>query len=117
MKDIIPGLGKKTARERLDELFSRETLGAVLFGAAVSKIVEKVNVIVASLFILYSTDIDIGVSVWVLAGVLLLWWSIELVLFIYLYIRWERAMEAISDAADSVSESASKAKDKVNDDG
>lgn len=110
MRDLIPGVGKSKARKRLDELFSRKTLGAVLFGAAVSKIVEKVNILIVSVIIVYAFSINITPNMWVAALLLLMWWSLELVMFIYIYIKWEEAMSSISDAADNVKEKAEEVK-------
>lgn len=113
MREVIPTLGKTRTSKRLDELFSRETLGAVLFGAAASKIVEKANFLVVSFLIIYFYNIEVGPRL-ILTGILLLvWWTVELFLFIYLYIKWEKTIERITEAAEAQKEKVDKAKEEV----
>lgn len=112
MKEILPWIGDRKARRRIDELFSRETLGAVLFGSAASKVVEKINTVGVVILLIYFLGIELNHTVWVLALFLLFSWFIELILFTYLYIKWEEAMEAASEAA----EKAKEKKDEVTED-
>lgn len=111
MKEFIPGLGDSTARKRLDELFSRQTLGAVLFGAAASKVVEKINSIIVIVLALYVFNVDVNPHMWVAAVVLLSTWSLEFIIFIYIYVRWEQAVEAVNEVKEKAAETAEKAKD------
>jgi len=113
MKEIIPGLGDRTARDRLDELFSRETLGAVLFGSAASKVVEKINTIAVIAVVIYLLGIEVGPTMWVIAILLLFSWSLEFLLFIYLYVRWEQALETVEEATDKAKDKASETKEKA----
>jgi len=113
MKEIIPGLGDRKARKRLDELFSRETLGAVLFGSAASKIVEKINTVVVIIAILLLFNISVSTEMWVIALLLLMSWSVEFVVFIYLYVRWEQALKAVDEATDKAKDKAQDTKDKA----
>jgi len=115
MKEFIPGLGDRTARKRLDELFSRQTLGAVLFGAAASKVVEKVNAILVIVLAVFVFRIDVTPHMWVAAVVLLVAWSLEFILFIFIYVRWEQAVEKVNEAKEKASETAEKAKEKAED--
>lgn len=100
MKEVIPGIGKKKASKRLDELFSREVLGSVLFGAAVSKVVEKINMVTALAVIVYFSNIEVTQQLWYIAGVLAIWWGIETIFFIYLYVKWERTIQALAKKAE-----------------
>lgn len=109
MKEVIPGVGDRKASKRLDELFSRKTLGAVLFGAAVSKIIEKANMIAVSLVILFAFDVEITNRVMLTAILLLLWWFIELLIFTYLYIKWEKTVEALAEEATKATEKTKQA--------
>lgn len=104
MKEIFPFIGEKTVKQRLDELFSREVLGSILLGTAVGKVVEKINTIAVIVLILIIFDVPLSDDVSLFAFFLLLLWFIEALLFIKLYIRWEKYMRNISDKAETVSE-------------
>lgn len=113
MREFIPGLGDRKARQRIDELFSRQTLGAVLFGSAASKVVEKANMIAVIVAMAYVFGLEPTRDMWVVALCLIIMWGIELVLFTYLYVRWEEAMKAMDEKKDQVKEKASKTADKA----
>lgn len=81
----IPFLGNdKTARQRLDEIFSRKMLGAVFVGGSASKILETMLGMIAS----DPTSRLVG-------------WGLSFLFFAVLFIYWERiertAEEALSD--------------------
>lgn len=113
MKELIPGAGQTPASKRLDELFSRDVLGAVLFGAAVSKVVEKINILLTFGIIIYVLEIGLGKSKVYIAVILIVWWSLETVFFIYLYVKWEKTVKRAAEKAEKATEAASEAKDKV----
>lgn len=114
MRELIPRLGDRKARDRLDELFSRKTLGAVLFGAAASKVVEKLNIIVVAIIIILVFPVDVSLSKMLLtAFLLLIWWTVEFIVFIYVYVKWEQAIEKIAEASETAKEKASNAKEKA----
>lgn len=114
---MIPGVGETPTNKRLDELFSRDVLGAVLFGAAVSKVVEKINILLTFGIIIYVLDIGLGKSKVYIAIILIVWWSVETVFFIYLYVKWEQTVQEAAkkaeQATEAASEAAGEAKDKV----
>lgn len=69
----------------MDKLFSRQMLGAVLVGGAAGKMVEKtLNLISGETF-----------------GLLVLW-SISFVIFMGVFIYWDRLERATEDMADDV---------------
>lgn len=106
MKELIPGLGDRKARKRIDELFSRETLGAVLFGSAASKVVEKANMVAVIVAMAYVFDLQPTRQMWVVALCLIIMWGIELIAFTYLYVKWEEAMKAANEAAEKAKDTA-----------
>lgn len=106
MKELIPGLGDRKTRRRIDELFSRQTLGAVLFGSAASKVVEKANMIAVIVAIAYVFNLQPTRQMWVVALCLIIMWGIELFAFTYLYVKWEEAMQAANEAAEKAKEKA-----------
>lgn len=85
MKRFIPFVGDDAAAEAWDTLFSRDVLGAILFGGAVGKVVEKT-------LNLY-TDTTFG---------LLIAWSIAAAVFFAVFIYWHRIEDATDAAADKV---------------
>ena len=87
MKRFIPFVGDTKARDAVDEIFSRDVLGAILFGAAVGKVVEKGLNLIAS---------D--------TAALLIGWSIAAAVFFVVFVFWHRFEEAANDAKDKVEE-------------
>ncbi|MFC6733422.1 MULTISPECIES: hypothetical protein [unclassified Haladaptatus] len=86
LRDYLPGVGEPIVRRRLDEIFSRQLLGAVLVGAGAAKIVEKV------------INIVLGPSdVRQLVG-----WTVMFFLAIALFVWWERVAKAANSAAERV---------------
>ena len=47
MKDFIPFMGTRKARDAVDDVFSREVLGSILLGLASGKVIEQMVVIAA----------------------------------------------------------------------
>ena len=112
MRDLIPGFGDRKTRERLDELFNRQTLGSVIFGGHLGKIVEKVYNLVALTVVLTVLGVDMRTS-FAIAAVLLLLWVGGIVVVIYVFVKWESVMASVDEATDAVEETAD---DVVSDD-
>lgn len=90
----LPYIGKRSARQRLNEIFSRQMLGAVLVGSSASKIVEKIiNLVAATTF----SE--------------LIAWTITFFVAIFVFVYWER----LEHAAKSADDSREKAKQAVSD--
>ena len=81
-RGLVPGLGDRKARRRLDEVFSRNVLGSVLLGAAAGKIVEKALNLVAG-----ST------------ASLLVAWTLAFGVFLLTFVWWEEIEAAAKEAA------------------
>ena len=78
-------MSSKSPGEHLDKLFSRQMLGAVLVGGAAGKMVEKtLNLISGETF-----------------GLLVLW-SISFVIFMGVFIYWDRLERATEDMTDDI---------------
>jgi len=90
----LPYIGKRSARQRLNEIFSRQMLGAVLVGSTASKIVEKVINLVAM-----TTFSE------------LIAWTIAFFIAIFVFVYWER----LEYAAKSADDTTAKAKEAVSD--
>lgn len=114
MRDLIPGLGDKKARDRLDELFNRQTLGSVIFGGHVNKVFERLYNIIAISIVLYVLGVDLWTT-FAVALLLLALWFLGTIASIYLFVKWESIIERAEDAADSAKEKASDAKEKAED--
>lgn len=80
MKEYLPGYGKKSPRELIDEIFSREVLGGVLVGVAAGKIVEKV------LILLFATTQG-----------MLIGWTIAFIIFVLLFVYWDRVETKVKE--------------------
>lgn len=89
MRELIPGLGGKKTRKRLDEVFSRQMLGSILVGVAAGKIIEKV------LNLWFNTTAS-----------LLIGWTLAFVVFVALFVYWEEVESRAKDAAESAKEKA-----------
>lgn len=48
MKDFIPFIGTRTARDAVDDVFSREVLGSILLGLSTGKVVEQLVLMAGS---------------------------------------------------------------------
>jgi len=83
MRDLIPGLGSRSTRKRLDEVFSRGMLGSVLVGAAAGKVVEK------ALILVFADTLA-----------LLFGWSVAFVVFVGLFVYWDDLENRAKDAVD-----------------
>lgn len=92
----LPYIGKRSARQRLNEIFSRQMLGSVLVGATASKIVEKL--------IILST----GTVVAELAA-----WTIAFLIAIFVFVYWERLEYAAKAASDEGQGAVDKVKEKA----
>jgi uncharacterized membrane protein YoaK (UPF0700 family) len=91
MRDVIPFVGSKTTRERLDEVFSKKMLGAVLLGGHVSKVIEKFYSIIV--MVCFGRD---GGSLRVTIGLFILWFVMAIVvLFVFMY--WHEIEEAVEE--------------------
>ena len=90
MRRFIPFVGDTRARDAVDEIFSRDVLGAILFGAAIGKVIEKgLNLIADG------------------TATLLVGWSFAAIVFFGVFVFWHRIEEAASDTKDNVEEAAS----------
>lgn len=97
---LIPGAGERTTQQRLDELFNRKTLGSVVFGSHLNKVVEKVYNAIALVIVLSLLGVEKSVAI-IVAVTLLGLWLIGLVLVVYLFVWWEDVSETVADAADA----------------
>lgn len=107
MKGLIPGLGEKKTRDRLDELFNRQTLGSVIFGGHLNKLFEKLYNIMALTTVLYVLGVDLMKSLAVAFGLFFIW-LIGLLCVVYAFVKWEQITQAAEEAAE-------KAKDATDD--
>lgn len=89
MKDLIPYIGETKTRRRLDEIFSRQMLGAVLVGSTAGKIIEK------SILMLAGTTIT-----------QLIYWTIAFIMAVIIFVLWD-------EVENKVGEKAEEAKEKV----
>ena len=100
MKELLPGLGNTQSRKRLDELFSRKTLGSVVFGGHLNKLFEKVYNAVALAIILNVLGIEVGTSIAISLSLLVIWFC-GMIIVVYVFIRWEHVMDTAEEFADS----------------
>jgi len=103
LKSCVPGAGKTTTQQRLDELFNRKTLGSVVFGSHLNKIVEKVYNAIALVVVLTLLGVDRWVAI-IVAVTLLGLWILGLAVVVYLFVRWERVEDAVADVAETADE-------------
>lgn len=103
MKELIPGLGDRKARNRLDELFNRQTLGSVMFGSHLNKIFEKLYNLIALTIILTVLGVNVYTSLLVSAGLFLVW-VLGTVVVVYVFIQWESVMETVDDVKETAEE-------------
>lgn len=75
---------RRRTRRRLEEIFSRDVLGAVLVSLAAGKMVEQLVVIVAPSRALRFVA-----------------WTAAFALFVWLFVYWERVASAAAAAADA----------------
>ncbi len=78
-------------RKRLEEVFGRKTLGSVLVGSSIFKIVEA----------------TLNQQKWLLAG-----WLLLSLLFTLLFLWWERLAHAADTAVEKAADAAEKAAEK-----
>lgn len=81
----LPFVGEPVVRRRLNEIFSRQLLGAVFVGAAAAKIIEKL------IDLAYADTLG-----------QLFAWSVTFVLAVSLFVWWERVERAAVDLAEGV---------------
>jgi hypothetical protein len=112
-KSLIPYFGDKSTREELDRLFSREVLGSILLGSAIGKVVEKTNIILMVVLIIWINGIQVTKEMWYTAAVLLIIWSMESLIFILLYLKWDEYMQQVSEKSNKAKEKVGEAKEKV----
>lgn len=108
MKDFIPLVGDRKSRKALDEVFSRDVLGAVVLGTVSGKVVEYTfAMLVITIFgpdaapmveafgfwIFYATAVPIGI--WVFAA-------------------WHNISDAASEKAEDAKDKATEVKDGKN---
>lgn len=67
----------------IDRVFSRDVLGSILLGGSISKVVEK------TLNIVSGQTVD-----------LLILWMISSILFLMLFIYWDRVESTVEEATD-----------------
>lgn len=82
---------RRRARQRLEEIFSRDVLGAVLVSLAAGKVVEQVVVLVAPMRVLR-----------------LVAWFVAFWLFVGLFVYWERVAERAKQAAEAAEAAAAE---------
>lgn len=80
IKSLIPFIGERTVRKRLDEIFNRRMLGSVFIGSSGGKTVEKA----LQLFLDSTLSLFVG-------------WATAFLLFIVLFIYWDLLAEAIEE--------------------
>lgn len=97
MREFIPGLGDRTARDRLDELFNRQTLGSVVFGGHLNKVFEKVYNTVALVIVLHVLGVPVQRAI-LIAVALLVFWLVGLVVVVYVFVKWEHVVAAAETA-------------------
>lgn len=106
MRDLIPGFGDQKTRDRLDELFNRQTLGSVLFGGHVNKLFERIYNLIALVIVLTLLGVDVWKSIAVAAFLFVLWLT-GTILVVYVFVKWERVQKAVEDAAEKANDVAS----------
>lgn len=100
MKNILPFVGEKSARDRIDEVFSRQMLGSVAVGSSFMKVVEWS---VTSLTkYLYTSSAPWGS---VVSNLML--WSLAFILSVFIFVYWD-------DIERRYEEAKEKAEEKVN---
>ena len=92
VKSLIPYYGDYKVRKQIDEIFSRQMLGAVLLG----KFVGDYAAILATRFL--GTDLGYGFG--------------AVCIFVF-FVYWEKISARAKDSAESVKEGAEKAKEKA----
>lgn len=108
MRNLIPYVGETRTQARLDELFNRQTLGSVVFGGHLNKIVEKVYNAVALSVILVVLGVEVRTAL-VVSTALLLVWFVGLLCVVYVFVKWERVIQAIEDAEERPQDADSSA--------
>lgn len=83
MKEYVPFLGKTTAREQFDRLFSRKMLGSVLVGKFIGDYTALTFTRV------FGTDLG---------------YSLGIVLAVFLFVFWEKVERAADEAKEKVEE-------------
>lgn len=92
----LPYVGKRSARKRLNEIFSRQMLGSVLVGATASKIVEKLIILATGTVVAE-----------------LIAWTIAFHLAIFVFVYWERLERAAKASSDDAKDTVDKVKEKA----
>jgi len=96
MKELLPWVGDKRAADAWDEVFSRDTLGAVVLGGATGKFVEYV--VALAVLLVLGPDAS---ALWETVGYLAAWGT-AIPVGIYIFVYWHRiesaAEEAVEDA-------------------
>lgn len=96
MRDLLPWVGDKRASRAWDEVFSRDTLGAVVLGGATGKFVEYI-VALAVLLVLGPDASPLWETVGYLAA-----WGTAIPVGIWIFVYWHRieeeAEEFVEDA-------------------
>lgn len=110
---LIPYLGEKTTKKRISELFSREVLGSILLGVSIGKVIEKVNMLIVAMMVIIIFPVEVSPRVWLFALLLLMWWMVETLLFISMYLKWEHWERAVQDNAEKVKEKTDEVKEKA----
>jgi uncharacterized membrane protein YoaK (UPF0700 family) len=104
MKGIIPYFGEKTARKRLDEVFSRDMLGSVIVGGHFNKIWEKVyNLIALVVIIKFIPGADATTTVAITFALLALW-IIFFIVSLFVFVYWDKLERQVKEAAENVTE-------------
>lgn len=92
MKDVIPFLGKRSTRDAVDDVFSRDVLGSILLGLAVGKTVEHV------------VKFMIGTEAFPLFARFVVAYSVASAGFLVVFVYWEEIETATKEKLDDVTE-------------
>lgn len=100
MRELLPWLGDRKAREAWDEVFSRKVLGAVVLGGATGKFVEYV----VALLVLLGLGAD-APPVWETVGYLAAW-AVAIPVGVFVFAYWhtigEGAKETVEERTEAV---------------
>lgn len=99
MRELVPYLGEKTAKDRIDEIFSREVLGSVVVGSSFFKIIEN------------------GVKYYTLGNMdFLLLSTAYIILFLastVIFAYWNRIMQISEQSQERAKEKAKETQEKI----
>jgi len=103
MKDFVPLLGKRSTREAVDDVFSRDVLGSILLGLAVGKTVE------------HTVKYVVGAEAFPLFARFFVAYGVTSVVFLVVFVYWEHiegaAKEKLDDVTDGLADDRADATD------